>query len=243
LAKRVIYTCITNSYDNLLPPLAIRDDWDYICFTDNLDEGRNDVWEIRHIPFTSENGILLSRYPKILPHKTLPEYEWSMYMDANLQITGDSFYETVESHIRNDDVLCQVPHLERDCLYDEIRKCYMSGRIPWIRAKKMHDKLIEESFPRHYGLYENNIILRKHGNAEVQEICQMWWDEFSEYPVRDQLSLVHVLWEKRLHPTLLFGEGMNASNFQGIKRFRHPSAFQGRKTPKIIKTFLGKFLA
>ena len=88
--RKVIFTCLTGGYDRLEQPVAVAPDWDYVCFTDT--EGQDGVWQLRKIPLDSPDPVVRSRFPKILPDKVLSEYDYSVYMDANLCITGEEFY-------------------------------------------------------------------------------------------------------------------------------------------------------
>jgi len=235
--KKVIYTCITGNYDSLKQPLAVREDWDYVCFSDCLPEGKNGVWEVRTIPY---EGLYKSRYPKLLPHKVLSNYDLSLYIDANLQISSDELYEIIEGYA--DKLICQVPHLAKTDLYDELADCYRAGKISFFKAKKLHSRLVREGFPHNYGLFENNIILRQHNNPEVIAIDEDWWAMLPSGAGRDQLSAMYVYWKHDYKPQLLFGEGINVRNAECISYFPHESAYQGRKTPKLIKNILLKFL-
>ena len=93
--KKVIYTCLVGNYDVLRQPLAIDESYDYICFSNDIKEERVGVWQIRPIPFKHKDKARLSRYVKILPHRALEDYEWSLWMDANIQITKKEFYSIV----------------------------------------------------------------------------------------------------------------------------------------------------
>ena len=88
--RKVIFTCLTGGYDRLEQPAAVAPDWDYVCFTDT--DGQDGVWRLRKIPVDSPDPVVRSRFPKILPDRVLPEYDYSVYMDANLCITGEEFY-------------------------------------------------------------------------------------------------------------------------------------------------------
>jgi len=235
--KKVIYTCITGNYDSLKQPLAIREDWDYICFSDCVPEGKNGVWEVRRIPY---EGKYKSRYPKLLPHKVLSDYDLSLYMDANLQISSNELYEIVEA--KSDQIISQVPHPNTDCLYEELRHCYKAGKISFTKAKKLCYRLVSEGFPRNYGLFENNIILRWHNDSEVEAMDKDWWNMLPSGAGRDQLSAMYVYWKHDYKPSLLFGEGINARNSNCIKYYPHEGKYLGRKTPKFIKNLLSKFL-
>lgn len=62
-----------------------------------------------------------------------------------------------------------------------------------------YDKQLYEyekiGFPRHFGLYENSIIVRKHKDKMLKKIMNDWWNEYNKYPTRDQFSLPFVIWK------------------------------------------------
>ncbi len=94
MKKAVIYTSLTGGYDNL-PQYEVLDDYfDYICFTNDYPEGsRVGQWKIRSIPVQLADNTRLSRYVKLMPHAVFPDYEYSVWLDANLAITDSSIYD------------------------------------------------------------------------------------------------------------------------------------------------------
>ena len=118
--RKVIYTCLTCDYDRLQQPATVDPSYDYICFTET--EGQDGVWQLRKIPFDSPDPVSRSRYPKILAHKVLPEYEYSVYMDANICIVSPEFYRIADRLITDEISFAQVEHPDRDCVFDEL--CY-----------------------------------------------------------------------------------------------------------------------
>lgn len=236
--RKVIYTCLTGNYDDLKQPLVSSSEWDYICFSDCLPEGVQGCWEIRRIPKSFRSSSLASRYPKILPHRVLPEYDWSLYIDANLQISSRELYEIVDRHIANNDIFCQVPHPFRDCIYDELSVCYIDGKIGFPIARRINKQLHEAGFPRHAGLNENNIILRCHNHKSVMTIGEEWWQLFNSGQRRDQLSLRYILWKNHLSPVPLLGDGINTRNSSCISFHSHSKqqSFNSFASRKILGT-------
>lgn len=228
--NKVVYTCLTGNYDIVRQPLAVAEGWDYICFCDGpvpCEDGghtapgeRCGVWQMCEIPFTGDSKTL-SRYPKIMPHKVLGEYDWSLYIDANLQIREKTLYEIADQHISEDHIICQVPHPERDCMYDEIVECYKLRHIKYLSARHLRNSLIKKGFPRHFGLWENNIILRSHNEPRIIALDESWWNDWENGPKRDQLSLAYRYWTFNLRPYLLLGEGVNARNTPLLKYYAH----------------------
>ena len=83
--KVAVYTCITGGYDSLKDPLVVNKDVDYICFTDNARLNSN-VWKIRSIPEELKmlSNVKKQRIVKICPHRYLPEYDVSVWIDGNI---------------------------------------------------------------------------------------------------------------------------------------------------------------
>ena len=195
----VIYTCRTGGYDNLLQPLVIDDSFDFICFTDQDADKRQGVWEFRNIPKVVDDTQKLSRYPKMFPHSLLAEYEYSVYIDANILIQNQSFYDYIKEGIKNGFVLAGIRHPFRQCTYDEFFAVFYS--LKEINAKQLKEEyklLREDGFPENFGMYEANIIFRKHGDVRVKRQCEEWWGLFQKYTKRDQLSYAYTLWKNRI---------------------------------------------
>ena len=237
--KKVIYTCLTGTYDELRQPLAVSEDFDYVCFSDSLPAGRNGVWDVRPIPFKTRDKVLLSRYPKLLPHKVLPEYEYSIYMDANLQIRTVEFYEFVGRRIAAGDLIAQVPHGDRKCIYQEIHICWALDLISLWRNIVLRYKLHRMGFPKDFGLMENNLLVRRHNDPFVMDVSDAWWHEFcTDSTYRDQLSLMPIYWQKNFMPTLLFGEGKNTRNVECLGWYLHSRKRSDRKPKGMIENYI-----
>lgn len=190
--KYVIYTVITNGYDKLIEPEKVQSGIDYICFTDSTDL-KSKTWEIRKIPEWIKNvpKNKRQRMLKVLPHVILPEYEMSLYIDGNVKIKGDAkkLFNVVSSHI------ISIPkHPARTCIYREgiavmkIRKDIPENVMPQM------ERYLEEKFPTDYGLFETNIIFRKHNEPECKRLMDRWALEIMMGSHRDQLSLTYAMW-------------------------------------------------
>ena len=99
MKKIAIYTCITGTYDRLIQPAAPPDGLDFICFcdrpdrdrsdNDRPDRGRDGQWQLRPLPEEAcGDARERSRYPKFLPHRLLADYDFSVWMDANVGIVS-----------------------------------------------------------------------------------------------------------------------------------------------------------
>jgi len=220
MSKKVIYTCLTGGYDHLEQPAAVTPDWDYVCFTDM--DGQDGVWQLRKIPFESPDPVVRSRYPKILAHKVLSEYDYSVYMDANIRITDAEFYRIADRCITDGISFAQVQHPDRDCVFEELRYCYLKDKVSTRTAFGLHRDWKAGGLPRHAGLFENNLILRRHLLTEVTALDEDWWRAFSAGVPRDQLCLMPVFLRHGVRPSLLLGPGLNARNVPFLKYTLHP---------------------
>lgn len=218
--RKVIYTCLTGGYDRLEQPAVVAPDWDYVCFTDT--DGQDGVWQLRKISYESPDPVVRSRYPKILPHKVLSEYDYSVYMDANIRIMDAEFYRIADMCIADGVAFAQVQHPDRDCVFEELRYCYLKDKVNTRTAFRLYRQWTASGLPSHAGLYENNLIFRRINITEARYLDEAWWKAFSAGVPRDQLCLQPIFLRHGIHPALLLGEGLNARNVPYLKYTLHP---------------------
>lgn len=191
----VVYTAIFHQYDVLLPPKIQEDDIDYICFTDDPTIVP-EPWRPRVINSHNESSILQTRRLKILPHRHFPEYDYSVWVDGNIHITG----QIVEFICQNmDDTNMITPsHPQRNCTYNEARICVEEGKSNPEKTKKQMDKYQEIGFPSNQGLSWNCVLFREHNEENVIQAMELWWEEFQNETDRDQLSFEFAAWKTGL---------------------------------------------
>lgn len=219
--KKVIYTCVTGGYDNLLQPKCVFEGFDYICFSNDFHEAKIGVWEIRPIPFKCKDKTRLSRFVKINPYIALPEYEYSLWIDSNLCILTIGLKDILESLIENDVLMASVFHPKYDCIYSDAIQCVKDGRDSYFSIRRQVNFLHSQKYPYHEGLYENNLIFRMHNNMKIKMISDSWWSIYMRYSKRDQLSLCYVLWQNKFSPVPFFQKGISTHNSECICRVRH----------------------
>lgn len=219
--KKVIYTCLFGNYDQLVQPEYVDETFDYICFTDSENLEPDGVWLKKHISYKSGDIIHLSRYPKLLPHIVLPMYETSLYLDANIRITSSRLYSILDNMIESNVLIAQVEHPWRDCMYAEIEECVVWGMITPLQRMRHYLRYKYNGLPHHWGLYENNIIFRRHNDDFVKNIDEEWWREYCKYSNRDQLSLCFVYYKHAFKPSLFFPSGVSTRNSDCVRRIEH----------------------
>ncbi|MBQ9454096.1 MAG: DUF616 domain-containing protein [Thermoguttaceae bacterium] len=197
-SKKVVYTCITNGYDDLgeIRCFHYTDPaWDYVCFTDDeelIGMKTFGIWEIRPLQFTNLDKIRNARRHKIQPHKLFPEYDESLWLDANVNILTPFLFEEINR--RNTSMLIPM-HATRNCLYDEFDFVNKAGIIDQELGQKQIEAYRKAGFPKHYGLHETNIVYRRHNEPDVIAVMDEWLYWIENYTQRDQLSLSFALWK------------------------------------------------
>lgn len=193
MGKGCVYTVLTGGYDDVLPPVFVDPLMDYIVFTDTpglIADG----WEVRMIDnHEGLDAAFLSRLPKILPYSFLEGYDYALYIDANIQITGD-VRELLRLYSSGEPMLCLNHHINAD-IYEEAELCIENGKGDPVQIKKQVEQYENEGFPHDYGLTQNNFMLRNLHDERLRKVMQDWWEELNHYSKRDQLSLTYCCWK------------------------------------------------
>ena len=203
-AGTVVYTCVTNGYDRVIPPADPVPGVDYILFTDRP-EDRVTGWQVRPIAAVPDlPPALRNRYYKLLPHKVLPEYETSLYLDANIRITR-SLGPLLDDVFGPDGAdVTLFRHPLRDTVAAEMETCLTSGRVRDPEAlRREYAAYRADGFPDTVQLTGNSILMRRHMRPAVIEAMTLWWDLVAAHSGRDQISLPYVRWKQGLDCRLI----------------------------------------
>jgi len=196
----VVYTSITGNYDELCDHSYINPYWDYICYTDNykITNPRNSTWQIRPLMFDKLDDCRNQRWHKMHPHELFPEYEKSLWLDANIDILDKTFFDDIEKLIQNSIKISIAPHPYRNCIYDELNACIDLGKDDKNIMEEQIALIKKDGFPENQGLFDASIIFREHHDKQVIDIMEYWWWWVKHYSRRDQLSFTYVLWKKNI---------------------------------------------
>jgi hypothetical protein len=200
--KKVIYTCITGNYDDLIQHNCINLNWDYICFTDNkklLNDKKIGYWKIKPIIFDELDNQRNSRWHKLFPHKLFPNHKYSIWIDASLNILDNYIFEKTDKLIENKEIISQPIHQVRDCIYDEADEVIKAKLDNKEIVRKQIKIMKKNNYPKHNGLKENTLIFRKHNDKKCIKIMEEWWGWLINYSRRDQLSFNYVAWKNNFN--------------------------------------------
>lgn len=215
-----VYTSCFGKYDDIILPKYFSDNIDYYFISDevpSLNSSYNWIDAKKIIPANIISPIKRNRYIKMHPDIIFPQYKYSIYVDANIEIKGD-----LSTFIcRSRSGICVFLHSRRDCLYYEAMTIVNYKRIVPEDAILQISKYLKEGMPLHYGLTEMPVIVREHNNPLCKKIMKEWWIEFQNGSQRDQLSFTYVLWKNGLTLNDLAILGSNVRSSDKLKFHKH----------------------
>lgn len=204
---KLVYTSVFGNYDDVVKP-KLPNDWDWKCFS-----------EKNSLSLYTDNTRNAKRF-KVLPHRYLKEYEYSIFIDGNMYVVGD-VDELIEKYLSDSNVAF-FNHSEnqldpRDCIYDEYNAIIHLGNNDPNKKYKDDPNLMneqvnryyKEGYPPHNGLITGMVILRRHNEKDCVDVMEDWWTEIKYGSRRDQLSFNYVAWKNNLKFNYMDGDSRN----------------------------------
>lgn len=222
--KIAVYTSIFGGYDNLIEDQFQMEGVDYICFTDRDIESK--TWKVvKSTPIYNDPNRNAKKY-KVLPHRYLKDYDWSVWIDGNIKIISDV------RPLCNGDVYKLYDHMQvfdkRNCIYDEAQAILNFGKInserypekgirnwkdnPRLIVEQMN-RYISEGYPKQNGLATTPIMVRSHHDEDAIKHNEDWWSEIKYNSKRDQLSFNYIAWKNDFNFVYLQGDSRNNEYF------------------------------
>jgi len=231
-SKIAIYTSIFGQYDNLIDPIAIPDNCDFICFTDY--DLKSNIWEIKKYPAIYNDSNRNAKKFKVLPHRYLSNYEYSVWIDGNMLLQADP-----SELIKNILLDCNVAFFShknnvldsRNCIYQEAqyildignknfkenpergKLCYKDN--PAIITKQM-ENYMHAGYPSNNGLITGMVIARRHNQSDCIRVMEDWWNEITYNSKRDQLSFNYCAWKNDLNFKYIPGDSRDNEYFKNL---------------------------
>ena len=221
--KIAVYTVIIGGSDTIKGHVYMDDDIDYYVVTDapaskiaEIPQEWRDRLKVLPVPSGLEglSDVKKSRYFKLYPDEVLSyentgkKYDYTIYIDGSMRITCD-IKPLVYSLIASGKSIAIHEHSSVDCIYDEAQNCWIIGKVKWKDAREQINFYRQEGMPRHFGLHENSVIIRKCNDPELHRVMDEWWRQIKRYCHRDQLSLSYALWKNGHDMSYVFSLGKN----------------------------------
>jgi hypothetical protein len=189
----IIYTSITNSYDNLKElPQIFKGSAEAVALIDDPPDSVS--WQF--LPACSEyaDPCRNAKKPKILPHLYFPDAEYSLWIDGSIRVLSHcTLSNLIENYLADSDIAL-FKHRQRRCLYQEAQMCIQTRRDSLDTIHRQMIRYRYENFPQNRGLAECCVILRRHSD-KIKLLNELWWDEICRHSRRDQLSFDFVCWK------------------------------------------------
>ena len=227
-----IYTVITGTYDSIKQPLVVEDGVDYYLFTNNPNIMDAGVWKVVQIPSQvwqgrseRENNILLSRKVKMLPHQYLPQgYDLSIYIDADMLIKRP-LTELLDA-LNKETLFAACRHGYCASVREEINDLINKGMVNGHQVEQQWQRYVDWGFKDDLGISENGLLIRRHNEPSVIELMELWWKEYQQGCLRDQVSLMPCIHRIGFMAYFQFIE-MDIRKNNMLKVLRHIESRQG----------------
>ena len=194
----VIYTAIFGGYDNLKTPKILNRNIQYICFSDQLI--KCPPWKIIYIKPEFKDKRREARKFKILSHRYLKDFKYSIWLDGSYEILDD-LSKFVKKWLGKNCIAVKK-HPVRNCLYDEARFCLKQKLDSRKLIVKQINKYFREGYPKNNGLVESSILIRKH-TEDVKSFNERWWREVKKFSRRDQISFNYITYKLNMNYSII----------------------------------------
>jgi hypothetical protein len=226
-SRLVVYTALFGNYDDLfLPSREQAQGCDFVVFTDQPNV--LPPWRRGDVSYSSPSKSKQNRFYKLLPHRLFPQYEWSLYLDANIDIEMNPirFFERYRD-LGPDFFVFRHP--SRTSIVEELAACIDGKKSDPGQMVQQVAHYLDGGFRQGFPLTENNVLLRRHNEPRLADLGEAWWEEVRSKSGRDQLSLPYVVERKHYQKIALFEEGrVTARNCPGFRIRAHRHQFHPR---------------
>lgn len=190
--KFVIYTALTNDYDDIVNQEIRLDNVDFIFISDS--NIKSEFWNVVKTDISHRDPRRTAKIFKILPHLVLDRYDTSLWVDANLLLKS-ALAPLIDSFVKGESIITMVEHDRRKCIYHEAEECLFWNRDEPELINNQIRKYRDYGYPTNNGLINGRFILRKHNISQIRYLMSCWWLEIENNSVRDQISFNYVFWK------------------------------------------------
>jgi hypothetical protein len=203
--RAVVYTCMFG-YSECFNDFRYegKENIDFICFTDDP-ELTSTFWDMKVVPSGLLDPARAAKQFKALPHRFLPDYDWSLYIDntVRLKVSPKVIFDRFLAKAAFPSPYICFRHYARNCVYDEADQVLREGVDDPVRVHAQMNLYRRLGYPANNGLAKGAFILRRHREPILQPIMESWYQQVLCYSKRDQLSLNPVMWFNHFEPSYL----------------------------------------
>ena len=197
--KIVVYSAIFGGKDRICETQI--PGFNYVLFTDS--DIRSNIWSvIRVVP--EHDPFRASRFFKLMPHRHLPDYDFSIWIDGNMQLLRNPvglvnkfLVDPGHFHAQSAyDVVNFAPKGSiHENLYHEANLCMRLHKDEPSVICSQVEAYRKEGFPETPALWMGGVIVRQHNHPCSIKLGEAWFAEIVKRSRRDQIALPYVLWK------------------------------------------------
>ena len=236
----IIYTSITNWYDEFPDENYYDPDVKYVCFTDGKVKKKG-PWEFREIPahVLEEAGACprrLSAFAKLCPHKLFPVGSKTVWLDGCYVHTKEWVEQCKEILNRNPysgmggwGALTHMLHPHRFTFHNEVMECFATNYNTKEELMELINALVEVNYD--FTSYCSPVLtcIWRAISEEMFEFHDLWWKYSLIGSNRDQISfdcarqLTGLEWDT-IPDWESIGIDLTSSEAKRYRTKRHPQA-------------------
>jgi hypothetical protein len=201
--RRCVYTALVGNYERLNEqPIAAGSNIPFICFTDDPNL-RSQTWQIRHIACVLTRDFPRSqREIKLRPHKYLPDFEASLYIDSNILLTEPP--EAIFERYFPSSGLALARHSFRRTVGDEFVEVYNNGLDePGKFVEQLDHYLATCPDILDERPFWGGLLLSDLRSEPTRALFELWLTHVLRYSRRDQLAFNYVARQLRFTPNAI----------------------------------------
>ncbi len=181
----IIYTCITNGYDEIPDDHYYDPNVQYVCFTDGTVEKKG-PWEFREILTEHECPRRLSAHPKINPHLYFPEGSKTVWIDGCYVMTPKFVEQSIEILDGSDFTIMRHP--AKFTYLDEVLEGFMASMNTWDEQILITKTIKDLGY--NFRDYISPVLgsIWRTVTKDLVKFDELWWKYSLIGPNRDQIS-------------------------------------------------------
>ena len=151
---------------------------------------KSKVWKIIHLPHIIFSDLRREgRMVKWLIHKFIAGYEYSLWIDSNVELRTP-VVKLIRKYLLESDIAV-FKHKDRNCVYEEAKDCILQKLDHCDIIDKQMQKYQSDGYPADNGLTETTVLLRRH-TKQIRQFNEAMWAEICTNSKRDQLCFDYI---------------------------------------------------
>lgn len=188
--KIAVVSAVSGGYDAFRPPALLDSRLDYIVYTDiRIDD--YGIYDVRALPYLDGDNTRSARFVKTNAQHLLPDYDYVVWIDANVMITGD-IYSLIKKFIESGKDVGAMRHPLRNSPYEEMKACIHASKDDYEAITAQRDYYQGQNYSTHK-LIESNLLFYNLNNSQTAKFLTTWWNQIDRFSRRDQFSINYSL--------------------------------------------------